>query len=976
MLTLFCLPVFSQDYREKEYNYFNGLPSDEVFFSFKSKNGLLFVTTLRGTVFFDGHKFVSIDGKRERINSFFFHKNEYYYEDGDALKMLSLDKTINNSVKIQKVINADSDPNNDHFENIFVDKSERIWCSDFNNVKFVKDFKVTSYLLFPKNNELKRDVRFAEISKNEIWISSFSGLFFWKEGKIDTFSLQEGFSAILKVDESTVLLATLSGKIIKINCNTRKVISELSVPENQRIIGFVEINNQLYVYSSTTIYQLKNNQFIQIHSLDNKKINHVFWDKQTRSFWISTNKGLIKLIPPKLGIELLRLPEISDFENSVISIVEDRENRMLALSKSGKIWRQRGASWELIFSNPNELTCVSLDITGGRILLTTVQGIYEFTHGKFEKLNLKNFSQKNTIRKSIVFFQELWILYSDQPIKRYQLLDLEPITSTYKNTSDFWGDNKWNDILVDNLGQLWLAGWMPKSFGICKYDPENEVFLDVSSKEFKNQRTDFVGDYYNRIGQGINNNLLFSAFGGFNVVNKSGKIIQTITYHEYPMEDSYITGISQDKNQNIFFATSEGLHILLKEKNRVVRINKMDGLPTNYLGNAYRVLSNGKIAMGFTDGIILVNPDEILKSSFSNQFFISQIMVNGKLRMTDNSTIRLSKNESNLTVYFSNLSYIEPSQLHYFYKFEGDNEWIDLGETAELSFNHLEPGTHKVQVKAVDYLQNEQDKKLNLKIIAEPPFLKSTLFKVILCLLAIGLIYGYFNFKLRQKTREIRYQNKVKEAEMKTLRTQMNPHFMFNTLNSINSFIIQHQTKEASKYLTSFSKLMRNILENSKHQLIPLSKEIQTLKLYMELESARLEDAFGYSIKIDPKIEQDLLKVPPMLVQPFVENSIWHGIAGKTEGGYINVEFKVLQDNFLEITITDNGIGRVKSQENKKHQNKKHKSYGVEITLERLNLFDEKNQMIIHDLYDEENHPTGTKVVLTLKTEENENDID
>ncbi len=165
---------------------------------------------------------------------------------------------------------------------------------------------------------------------------------------------------------------------------------------------------------------------------------------------------------------------------------------------------------------------------------------------------------------------------------------------------------------------------------------------------------------------------------------------------------------------------------------------------------------------------------------------------------------------------------------------------------------------------------------------------------------------------------------------------------------------------------------MRNILDNSKYQFVSLSKEIHTLRLYLELESARLENSFDYLIKIDTEIDPDLIKIPPMLVQPFVENSIWHGISSKKNGGYVCIEIKLLSNGFLEILITDNGIGRNKSWENKKHQNKQHKSYGIDITMERLKLFNDENQMEVVDLYDQDNAVAGTKVVLILKTEKNE----
>lgn len=219
--------------------------------------------------------------------------------------------------------------------------------------------------------------------------------------------------------------------------------------------------------------------------------------------------------------------------------------------------------------------------------------------------------------------------------------------------------------------------------------------------------------------------------------------------------------------------------------------------------------------------------------------------------------------------------------------------------------------------------------------------------------------------KVKRMEEEMRLKNNIREAEMQTLRSQMNPHFIFNTLNSINSYIIENKREVASEYLTTFSKLMRNILDLSKHEVITLEKEIATLKLYMELEALRLENKFDYTITLDKNIEPDLVKIPPLIIQPFVENAIWHGLHNKKENGHIFIRVDEKDKNMLSVTVEDNGIGRTASGAMKKQQ-LNHKSYGIEITMNRLQLLNEHNGVEVIDLYNSENVATGTRVEIKI----------
>ena len=213
----------------------------------------------------------------------------------------------------------------------------------------------------------------------------------------------------------------------------------------------------------------------------------------------------------------------------------------------------------------------------------------------------------------------------------------------------------------------------------------------------------------------------------------------------------------------------------------------------------------------------------------------------------------------------------------------------------------------------------------------------------------------------------LRSQHIASQFEQKLLRTQMNPHFIFNSLASIESFIYEHQPKEAGEYLTSFSRLMRLILENSKSEYITLEKEIETLKFYLSLEKLRLNDKLNYSIDIKDIIHIDQVFLPPMLAQPFIENAIEHGFRGIEQTGYIFVLFS-LKEKYLEVQITDNGIGIAEAQEKELH--KTHRSMAMEITQERLKILNKakKQKMVftVTDLFNENQENKGTKIVFSI----------
>ena len=301
-----------------------------------------------------------------------------------------------------------------------------------------------------------------------------------------------------------------------------------------------------------------------------------------------------------------------------------------------------------------------------------------------------------------------------------------------------------------------------------------------------------------------------------------------------------------------------------------------------------------------------------------------------------------------------------------------DNALIDLEKyiaAKELSIDNLEKDlSNQIEVvkgqKKIDIGRKEYD--LDLK---DKAYMQSQLVfqKIIIGLLSLLLlasaIFFYFlqkNVKSKRRANQLLY--------IKSLRTQMNPHFIFNALNSVNNFIAKNDEKAANKFLSDFSKLMRKVLDYSEKDFIDVDEELELNELYLKLEQFRFRDKFEYSFTNNLEMDTSDIQIPPMLIQPLIENAVWHGLRYKEEKGKLDVDIKEENENII-VTVSDNGIGREKSKALKTNNQRKYKSTGLENISKRLDLINKiykKNYQIeISDL-NSDKEDQGTKVLIKI----------
>ena len=235
--------------------------------------------------------------------------------------------------------------------------------------------------------------------------------------------------------------------------------------------------------------------------------------------------------------------------------------------------------------------------------------------------------------------------------------------------------------------------------------------------------------------------------------------------------------------------------------------------------------------------------------------------------------------------------------------------------------------------------------------------------------IVIMAIFFIRSSRVRSRQRLEAMNHRISDLTQKNLRTQMNPHFIFNTLNSIQYYVFQNDRIASNDYMTKFAKLIRKTLENSEHPAIPIDEEIDALKLYLELESLRFKKKFDWKIEIDEDIDTYMYKIPTMLIQPFVENAIGHGLMHKVGKGYIHIDLKLGKECIL-CSIEDNGVGRKKAMEIKNGKNENHRSLGTSITESRLHLvnslYGKSMKVDYTDMKDDDGKASGTRVEICI----------
>lgn len=442
--------------------------------------------------------------------------------------------------------------------------------------------------------------------------------------------------------------------------------------------------------------------------------------------------------------------------------------------------------------------------------------------------------------------------------------------------------------------------------------------------------------------------------------------------------------IKQDINDSLLWISNTvGLLRFDPVQKKVLSIfSKQNGMAVDDGGYTFNLLPGGLLAQLYYSYLNLVDLNTYQLNRRKPEVSLSSLRVLDTERLFELDSLlpvlRLASHENYLHIEFAALVFNNGNRNQYAYMLEGaDKDWVFCGQKNEISYSALKPGTYIFRVKAASS-DGVWGNETSVKIIIRPPFYATWWFISICLALVAGLIYLWNRYRIRQvrKEEELKavFQQQIAETEMKALRAQMNPHFIFNSLNSIQKYILKNEHLEASQYLTKFSRLIRLILDHSNQNSILLSSEIDLLKLYVEMESLRFDNRFDYSITADDHLKADTTEIPSMLVQPYVENAIWHGLLHLPPGerGKLTIHFSRDERQNIKVLIDDNGIGREKAAELKSKQVLKKKSYGMQITEDRIAIINRIQHIHatceVIDKKDESGQAAGTAVVLIIPT--------
>jgi len=451
------------------------------------------------------------------------------------------------------------------------------------------------------------------------------------------------------------------------------------------------------------------------------------------------------------------------------------------------------------------------------------------------------------------------------------------------------------------------------------------------------------------------------------------KIVAIDPYSEkttaFPLPDGmnkYVYCYTTDGSGNLWLATRTGLVVFNTINHSFNQYTEEDGLLNNDLNGTIGMLPNGNMIYAGENYVTSFKPAELLRVPAQKKLLLTAVatadtnLVAGTYRK-----IVVPAGNEKLTFKWAFINYSNPLQNRYYNKLDGiDKDWNYSGNKGSVEYNGLSPGKYKFRYKAVSADGLSMVEKSVIFTI-RPSFWQTWWFIALMIVMLMAGIALIVEVVRRRERRKAAMQLQLSNLEMKALRAQMNPHFIFNALNSIQECIVTKNTTTAHNYLSNFSKLVRMILENSEKQFITLEDEIETLSLYLSLEKLRFDDSFEYKMTVDAGIDTSFVHIPAMMVQPFVENTLWHGLIHKKGKKELSIKFGQQGSNLICI-VQDNGIGRDNAALLKTSNQLKKHSMGMKITEERLQLLETGASITIDDLKNDEGQSVGTRVTIVI----------
>ncbi|NTE01384.1 diguanylate cyclase [Agrobacterium tumefaciens] len=967
LFLLFLLPadLFSQTTYLPHYTSKNGLASNNCYYILQDKKGFIWIATDNGLSRFDGTNFQNFtieDGlpdtqilqmkedKSGRIWFFALNGQLSYLKDG---KFYNKDNN-----QLLKKLNF-----NTVITSFLIDKSERIWLGTNSNLIVCLDGKMIRKYVSPNpedkfiNAFIHEDEQGNILAYSDLSVQKFNG---------KTFSIVKSAVRPISYMTATSLpnqsLLYLDQKGLK-EYKSGKINDLISIPQNliKNMSGYFYYDQTLkevWLANANGTFAL-NKSGKTVQYLQDISVNQVMKDSN-QNMWFATSTGIYML--PNINNRLSIIDAESGLSSNVIkSITKDGKNRLWLGTDDAVIdilnihnyqllevglddFKKYKTIKQLAFDSKSESIYFASDYGMGvfKNIYKNTDNVSYLKEANNSMFVIKHFSLSENNNHMALALSSGVVFLSDR-MKKFEFNSLK-----YREKEDFFKDRSYH-VFYDKKGNLWFSninGLSELSNGrlIKHYEKENLLTKRI-----------------NDIQQLADGTLILATDGYGLIFYRDSKITRQVT-----QEDGLTNNVCTKlfiKNNEIWVLTNKGVNKITNypKKPSVTNFDYGKELLSDDINSLF--IDDSTAYFATNKGLILFKYNNKNITKNLPKVYVTSIIKDNERLPVNQGNFTFETGTNTILFTFSAVDFTT-SDITYRYRLNENAAWVET-RTRRLDFSSLQSGDYVFEVCAKNQSGN-WGPSAKISFTIKKYFWQSLWFLSILILLVAYIFYKvavYITRKQKDKEQaQLLIKNKVLMLEQQALQAMMNPHFVFNVMNSIQHYINTQNTASANKVLTGFARLIRKNLEICTKSYISLTEELEYLNLYLKLEKNRFGDKLQYTISIDEEIDQEETFIPSMLLQPYVENAIWHGIMPKETQGLIQINIKLLDDAYLNIEIIDDGIGIENSLKNKKDD---HISKGMQLTRERLNLLGQIEAKPIH-LNVSQNATNGTTVSISV----------